>query len=531
MSNAGTLSFDPNQSVAILIGSNHRGREGGFERLYPAIRNDLWDLGSALRRKDIVGIEDVHMIEDSEHWSVLKRARQACVNAPKPLSALILYYAGHGFFGDGKIGGLDDLYLTTPDTNTDYRHESAIPFAYLRRIVEDARASYPIIFLDCCFSGAAPNLNVDGAFIMMAAGDKVEALWPDKAPNTGFTGSLVSILSNGLPPTPGASKPTISLIDLFNAVKSECTANGCPEPKGDLRLGSEGIAIQFARNVAVDRDVGKADLKALRAAGLGPEIVKAIAEVEAASRVKELDNIVRRTVAEKGAAAPSDPQVMAICTSDHFREYHRSDWTTYDVRQQINEIHLSDDEDKTGDASLVATARVRAAQPIHSIWRYTFGDAPVDGFNLLGIDFQSKPSRNATIVPLINAPTQKEFVAYLNIPLPARENVEHTFRWNWPRMFHALVNKPFKDTWAFSIRSAAPDVVNVVTRFYIPESLGELKIRQTVGPVDGPPELILSKSQKDGTTIYEWRRRKLASNCRVVLELSLEPIDMQRDPM
>jgi hypothetical protein len=516
-----SLAIDPRTSRAILIGNNYRGANG-FDSLYPAVRNNLWDLGAALRRPDILGVGDVLMVEDRRHHEVLDLVRENCCDGEQ-LSLLILYYAGHALRGDGRLSDKHELYLVAPNTRDSHRHDSAIPYSHLRGIIEEAKASYVLVLLDCCFSGTAvsrggvaPRLSAGGTFVLAACHETKEALWPKGARYTGFTGALIEVLSKGFVGEGEGSTPRAFSLDSFaQAVKRRCKAENIPEPRYVSQ--QEGAVLNFALNVAYTGLITPADKKLLTDAGLGDELSSILSAGSSQELVEKLDERVYEEVQHSGAKAILSPAVVTICRRHKpFLEFHQNDWKRYYVQRQIADIEI----DEAGNADFCVQSWIRTgSQPVRSLWRYAFGDEEVDGMDLLALEFES-PGRESFVIPLVDEKTRKEFVAYIVPPIePKSKDVNYLFRWHWPHIFAKLMHGE-PDCWAFRVRSATKKIDFVSHRFWVPESWSKpLRIK-----VEGPGDAAFTVlNDRVGLVGYECKLTSLEANTsRVVLELQFE---------
>lgn len=63
----------------------------------------------------------------------------------------LLYFSGHGFKDEL------DTYMVTPDAEN---YSLGLSFTNLLRMVNDSKSKNRIVILDCCYSGAAGNINI-----------------------------------------------------------------------------------------------------------------------------------------------------------------------------------------------------------------------------------------------------------------------------------------------------------------------------------------------------------------------------------
>ncbi|MFJ4681678.1 caspase domain-containing protein [Kitasatospora sp. NPDC088783] len=202
------------------------------------------DHGAALRAEEVVVVED-----PADSLSMLRSIEEGAGTAE---DLLLVYYAGHGL--RPTDGELDDLYLTVPSSQEDCPEVTALPFELLRRALYNSRARKRVLILDCCFSGPAvrtrmgapsPDLDIEGTYVMASAHPNQAALAPLGATYTAFTGTLLSVLGEGIP---GAGDP-LTLGEVFPEIRRRLAAARRPPPR---QLNTEtGNAIALTVNRAV----------------------------------------------------------------------------------------------------------------------------------------------------------------------------------------------------------------------------------------------------------------------------------------
>ncbi|MGW5638458.1 caspase, EACC1-associated type [Streptomyces sp. NPDC003832] len=191
---------DPQGSRAVLIGASRF--RGGLDDL-PAVRNGVTTLEGMLTGS-LWGLPREHCVTmvDSADMSAVGRAIQVAAEAAT--DTLVVYYSGHGI--------LDDelrlhLAVSTTTGSPMRAHIDAVPYAWVRKAVDNCRAPRRIVILDCCYSGAAMGTQsadlmgiagIDGTFILAAAGPTDVAVSPPGEDYTAFTGALVELLGAGV---------------------------------------------------------------------------------------------------------------------------------------------------------------------------------------------------------------------------------------------------------------------------------------------------------------------------------------------
>ncbi|TDB76130.1 caspase family protein [Actinomadura sp. KC216] len=224
---------DPRRSRCVLIGVSDYAQL----RPLPAVEQNLRRLEEVLTDPGIWGIprERIHKIDYPESADALEHAiALAAEDAP---DALVVYYAGHGLY-DAERG----LLLALPNASDDSR-EGTVPWSRLAEVIHQAHAARRVVLLDCCYGGLAlesgeapapPDLlgaaRVEGTYMLAATQKYDEARSPDGEACTAFTGELVQVLSDGVPP---GSQPSefLSLNAIHQEVRKALAAKRRPQPQ------------------------------------------------------------------------------------------------------------------------------------------------------------------------------------------------------------------------------------------------------------------------------------------------------------
>ncbi|OXM71304.1 hypothetical protein CF165_02370 [Amycolatopsis vastitatis] len=200
----------------------------------PAVHRNLVDLQAAItdRVTGVVGWEQCTVVDspDSAH-SFMTRLKKVAFQAQ---DLLLVYYAGHGIRHDRQ----DKLYLTTRETDLDELDTTAVPFDYVREVIERSSAKTRVLILDCCYSGmvlgamsadrADPReIAVTGTTVIASSPRNSISHSPPDERNTAFTGALLSLLTNGSP-VPG--RP-LDVSELIGALRAEMATRGMPLPQ------------------------------------------------------------------------------------------------------------------------------------------------------------------------------------------------------------------------------------------------------------------------------------------------------------
>ncbi|MBR7833136.1 caspase family protein [Actinospica durhamensis] len=240
---------DPHRSRAVLIGaSQYEERElTGIA----AISNNLTDLAAVLTDPDRGGLrpEVCTVIADPKSPQDLGVALTDL--AQEAEDVLIVYYAGHGL-----IAQPGSLYLAVERSSLRYVEDTAFGFDRMRRIIHGSRAKTRILILDCCFAGRAVAamgdasavlgglVEIEGTYTMASSPANAPSIAPPGARNTAFSGTLISILRDGVP---GGSE-LVALREVFGELRHRQQAAGHPEPQQKNSGLAQNLAL--CRNAA-----------------------------------------------------------------------------------------------------------------------------------------------------------------------------------------------------------------------------------------------------------------------------------------
>lgn len=239
---------DPGSSRVVLVGAERY--ESPHLHDLPAVANNLRALAEHLCDPLLWGIPAANctvLHQPLDERSVLGAIRDA---AEQATDALVIYYAGHGLVDPDT----DELHLALSSTDAK-RLFTAVEYARIRReLISAKRALRKVVILDCCFSGramigsmAGPNDlmdlgQIEGTYLLVAAGETQVAVAPEGEQFTAFTGELVKALSEGIP---GGSE-FLDLDSLYKHIMAELLAKGRPRPH--QRNRNAGGLIALGRN-------------------------------------------------------------------------------------------------------------------------------------------------------------------------------------------------------------------------------------------------------------------------------------------
>lgn len=207
--------------VGILIGS------ATYAGQLPDLRgprNDVQLLASILRDPTIGHFDHIHeMIDKPSHE--LRLHLERTVRSLGPEDTLLVHFSGHG-----RLDSLGQLCLATRDTSDDAILATTIQCTFLRDVFRECRAERKMVWLDCCYSGAAGDafrssvndqiqlMRGAGTFIL-AASTATETVSERESEEDGLVlGDFSRVIINGL--RTGAAdvnhRGYITLMDLFH---------------------------------------------------------------------------------------------------------------------------------------------------------------------------------------------------------------------------------------------------------------------------------------------------------------------------
>lgn len=218
---------DAGASRAVLVGvSNYTVLEP-----LPSVANNLPALAAALASPDAWGLPPEHCTVMAEPHNGNEVADVLWQQAQEATDTLLFYFGGHGL-----IDGRGELLLGLPGSQHGRSH-TGISYQWLRDAMAEGRAQRYVLILDCCFSGRALGLmsgtgdlidtaQIDGSYLLAAAGENVTALAPPGETYTAFTGELLDCLAQGVPDGP----PDLDLETVYRHLRRQLAAKGRPAP-------------------------------------------------------------------------------------------------------------------------------------------------------------------------------------------------------------------------------------------------------------------------------------------------------------
>ncbi|MFI9155400.1 caspase domain-containing protein [Streptomyces sp. NPDC053367] len=238
---------DPSRSMAVLVGvSDYRTLDP-----LPLVQNNLASMQRMLTDKDSWGLppENCIIVPNPARPADVIEPIEAAATAAK--DALLVYYAGHGFkdFDNGA------LCLSLQESKPGFGY-TAVYYDWLKSPIVRSGAPRKIVILDCCFgaqafpamadsgSSVADQAEVEGTFLIAAAGATELAMADDGHGHTGFTGELLRLVETGVEQGP----PLLDLITCFNQLVRRLRAKSRPLPQQRTFNSAGNIAL--ARNRA-----------------------------------------------------------------------------------------------------------------------------------------------------------------------------------------------------------------------------------------------------------------------------------------
>ncbi|MEU6247132.1 DivIVA domain-containing protein [Glycomyces sp. NPDC047010] len=232
---------DGARSRALLIGTTNYDHESLEE--VAAARNNVEALRESLARDAGIRGEDCTALVNPRDLAEVGAAVDLAARTAEDL--LLVYYSGHGLVDDEGL-----LNLALPQTSPALLPWSAIPFRFLHKAVQNARAATKVIVLDSCYSGIAiepllgggdfiGQLRIKGHFTLTSS--------PANSPSyafegryTAFTGLLLDVLDEGI----AEAGDLLSLNDIYKELARRAHARGLPEPqKCGTHIAAESLAL------------------------------------------------------------------------------------------------------------------------------------------------------------------------------------------------------------------------------------------------------------------------------------------------
>lgn len=239
------LSFGASHRV-ILVGTANYVADETLDNI-PQVKNNIESLVGILLDPFTVGLSPsaITTIVDEPHSTSLLEKIQSV--AKEAYDTLIVYYVGHGLYGDENVS----LYLAASQTTDEGKAFNGVEYEKLKKIVINSPAKRKILILDCCYSGsvleggmsgseAGQIVDVSGTCVLTASSANKRAMAPPDMEHTLFTGALIDVLSEGREALPSV----VTIGDLFDSVERDLTTMGnAPVPERSSWKTAEGFKL------------------------------------------------------------------------------------------------------------------------------------------------------------------------------------------------------------------------------------------------------------------------------------------------
>ena len=245
------LSYGPKSRV-VLIGTSECPKDGDNLPPLPQVRANVRELQRLFLDTDVIGLRGenivVTILDGLEASEILTRLEEV---ANEATDTLIVYYAGHGLYGDQYAA----LYLTSKNTRSD-KKASCISIDEVKKVIRYSPATKRMLILDCCYSGRAFTggmndsrddftnaVDLIGTYGIAAVPGDQKAWAPPGAKYTKFTEALIAVLTTGVP----TGRPTLTLDEVFIAVKEQIRRGSETRPP-ECSNWRDGSKFKLARN-------------------------------------------------------------------------------------------------------------------------------------------------------------------------------------------------------------------------------------------------------------------------------------------
>jgi DivIVA domain-containing protein len=286
---------DGARSRALLIGT------AAYRHLLPvpAAENNVDSMREALVRHAGIPRGNCESLTDARDLTAVGAAVERAAREADDL--LLVYYSGHGLVDSGGL-----LHLALPQTSQELLPWSGIPFAFLHKAIQSARATAKVIVLDSCFSGIATEVLADKESAILGqiriSGHVTLTSSPANSPSyafegrrhTAFTQAFLDVLDGGSP----RAGALLTLDDLFLELERLARERDLPRPQKCVTHTADKLALAVNRyrpgagsgRAGDERPVPEAEPE-----GPAPDLVRAEALISA-QEVRDIRfNTVRLT--------------------------------------------------------------------------------------------------------------------------------------------------------------------------------------------------------------------------------------------
>jgi HEAT repeat protein len=244
------LSYE-SASRVVLVGTTNCPNDADNLPPLPQVRKNIHDLARIFRDPKTVGLptESIVKILNVDEASAIGGAIARAAAAAN--DTLIVYYAGHGLYGDQYC----PLYLASKNTISVSKWITGVRITDVKNAIRESPARKRILILDCCYAGRAflgmgtpidevnSAIDIEGTYGIAAVPGDFKALALPGERLTKFTQILINILKQGIP----GPKRTLTMDDIYKELRAQVgRETGLPPPQ--RTNWNEGGLFRLARN-------------------------------------------------------------------------------------------------------------------------------------------------------------------------------------------------------------------------------------------------------------------------------------------
>lgn len=247
---------DGARSRALLIGT------AAYRHLLPvpAVENNVDSMAKALEHHAGIPRANCESLTDARDLTAVGAAVERAAQEADDL--LLVYYSGHGLVDSDGL-----LHLALPQTSQELLPWSGIPFAFLHKAIQSARAMAKVIILDSCFSGIATEVLADKESVILGqiriSGHVTLTSSPANSPSyafegrrhTAFTQAFLDVLESGSP----SAGTLLTLDDIFLGLERLARDRDLPRPQKCVTHTADKLALAVNRYRPGADDRGRAD--------------------------------------------------------------------------------------------------------------------------------------------------------------------------------------------------------------------------------------------------------------------------------
>jgi TPR repeat protein len=373
------LSYDLETRV-VLVGTTVCPRDQRSLPPLPHVKRNIRRLKRLFLDPEIVGLpaESIVTIIDREEASaILTDIAEAAAVAS---DTLIVYYAGHGLWGDQN----SPLYLVAKNTTSATKSFSGVRITDVKNALRTSRARKRILILDCCYGGRAfeggmgsaedevrAAIDVAGTYGIAAVPGDHKALAPEGALLTKFTQTLVDVLEQGLRGAP----EVLTVGQIFDAVKAAANREATPLPEannwndgGSFKLVRNQylrrIQLENSRKAEEERRAAQAQRKAEAAARAAEVRHKAEEAARAAEVRRQAKEEERAAEAQRKAEEEEAAEAQRKAEEEEAAEAQRK---AEEERQAAEARRRAEEEKRAAEVRRKAEEEERAAAAQHQV--------------------------------------------------------------------------------------------------------------------------------------------------------------------